>query len=78
MKNPRINESLIIGVDFSKRDDGCLLLAAKRMEKSQLSTLFQGKEAFYIYEKLISIKKGGGNDGAVKTGGAMSKMPVQK
>ena len=41
MKNPRINESLIIGVDFSKRDDGCLLLAAKRMEKSQSLTLFK-------------------------------------
>lgn len=25
MKNPRINESLIIGVDFSKRDDGVLV-----------------------------------------------------
>lgn len=26
MKNPRINESLIIGVDFSKRDDGVLIV----------------------------------------------------
>ena len=46
MKNPRINESLISGVDFSKRDDGCLLLAAKRMEKSQLSTLFKARKLF--------------------------------
>ena len=47
MKNPKINESLIIGVDFSKRDDGVLI-----------------------------VKKGGGNDGSVKTSGTMPKMPV--
>lgn len=33
---------------------------------------------FDIYEKLITVKKGGGNDGSVKTSGAMPKMPVQK
>ena len=78
MKNPKINESLIIGVDFSKRDDGVLIVGRQKNGKVTIINAFQGKEAFYIYEKLISIKKGGGNDGAVKTGGAMSKMPVQK
>lgn len=36
------------------------------------------KEAFDIYEKLISVKKGGGNDGAIKTGGAMPKVSAQR
>lgn len=30
MKNPRINESLIIGVDFSKRDDGVLIVGRQK------------------------------------------------
>lgn len=55
-----------------------LIVGRQKNGKVTIINAFQGKEAFYIYEKLISIKKGGGNDGAVKTGGAMSKMPVQK
>ena len=30
MKNPKINESLIIGVDFSKRDDGVLIVGRQK------------------------------------------------
>lgn len=30
MKNPKINESLIIGVDFSKRDDGVLIVGRRK------------------------------------------------
>lgn len=78
MKNPRINESLIIGVDFSKRDDGVLIVGRQKNGEVTIINAFQGKEAFDIYEKLITIKKGDSNDGAVKTGGAMSKMPVQR
>lgn len=67
MKNPKINESLIIGVDFSKRDDGVLIVGRQKNGEVTIINAFQGKEAFDIYEKLITVKKGGGNDGAVKT-----------
>ena len=30
MKNPRINESLIIGVDFSERDNGVLIVGRQK------------------------------------------------
>lgn len=78
MKKPRINESLIIGVDFSKRDDGVLIVGRQKNGEVTIINAFQGKEAFDIYEKLITVKKGDGSDGAVKTGRAMPKMPVQK
>lgn len=78
MKNPRINESLIIGVDFPNRDDGVLIVVRQKNGEVTIINAFQGKEAFDIYEKLITIRKGDGNDGTVKTGGAMPKMPVQR
>lgn len=79
MKNPRINESLIIGVDFSsKRDDGVLIVGRQKNGEVTIVNAFQGKEAFDIYEKLITAKKGGGNDGSVKTSRTMPKMPVQR
>lgn len=78
MKNPRINESLIIGVDFSKQDDGVLIVGRQKSGEVTIINAFQGKEAFDICEKLITVKKVGGNDGSVKTSGAMPKMPVQK
>lgn len=78
MKNLRINESLIIGVDFSEQDEGVLIVGRQKNGEVIIINAFQGKEAFDIYEKLITVKKGGGNDGAVKTSGAMSKMPVQR
>lgn len=77
MKNPRINESLIIGVDFSERDDeGILIVGRQKNGEVTIINAFQGKEAFDIYEKLISVKKGDGSDGSVKTSGAMPKMSV--
>lgn len=78
MKNPRINESLIIGVDFAKRDDGVLIVGRQKNGEVTIINAFQGKEAFDIYEKLITVKKGDGKDGSIKTGGAMPKMPVQR
>ena len=78
MKNPRINESLIIGVDFSERDNGVLIVGRQKNGEVSIINAFQGKEAFDIYEKLITVKKGGGNDGTVKTSGAMPKMPIQR
>ena len=79
MKNPRINESLIIGVDFSNRDDGVLIVGRQNNGEVTIINAFRGKEAFDIYKKLITVKKGVGDNGAaVKTSGAMPKMPVQR
>ena len=78
MKNPRINESLIIGVDFSKRNDGVLIVGRQKNGEVTSINAFQGKKAFDIYEKLITVKKGGGNDGSVKTSRTMPKMPIQR
>lgn len=49
MKNPRINESLIIGVDFSKRDDGVLIIGRQKNGEVTIINAFQGKKAFDIY-----------------------------
>lgn len=62
MKNPKINESLIIGVDFFKRDDGVLIVGRQKNGDVTIINAFQGKEAFDIYKKLITVKKGGGNN----------------
>ncbi len=78
MKNLKINESLIIGVGFSKRDDGVLIVGRQKNGEVTIINAFQGKEAFDIYEKLITVRKGGGNDGTVKTSGTMPKMPIQR
>lgn len=56
MKNLRINESLIIGVDFSKRDNGVLIVGRQKNGDVTIINAFRGKEAFDIYEKLISVK----------------------
>lgn len=55
-----------------------LIVGRQKNGEVTIINAFQGKEAFDIYEKLITVKKGDGNDGTVKTGGAMPKMPVQK
>lgn len=78
MKNPRINESLIIGVDFSEQDNGVLIVGRQKNGEVTIINVFQGKEAFDIYEKLITVKKGDGCDGSIETGGGMPKMPVQR
>ena len=78
MKNPRINESLINGDDFSKRDDGVLFVGRHMNGEVTIIIAFQCKKAFDIYEKLITVKKGGGNDGSVKTSRTMPKMPIQR
>lgn len=57
MKNPKINESLIVGVDFSEgSDEGVLIVGRQKNGEVTIINAFQGKEAFDIYEKLISVK----------------------
>lgn len=79
MHNLKVNECLLVSVDFTKSEDtGVLIVGRQKNGEVTIINAFQGEEAFDIYEKLITIKKGDSNDGAVKTGGAMSKMPVQR
>lgn len=52
MKNPRINESLIIGVDFSNRDDGVLIVVRQKNGEVTIINAFQGKEAFDIKDEI--------------------------
>ena len=42
MKNPRINESLIIGVDFSERDNGVLIALPPKERRSYNYQRFSG------------------------------------
>lgn len=60
MKNPRINESLIIGVDFSKRDDGMLIVGRQKNGEVTIINAFQGKELYdLIHDKPVTDEKSG-------------------
>lgn len=54
-----INESLIIGVDFSTEDQGVLIVGRKGYKQDvAVINAFQGKEARELYEKLITPANG--------------------
>lgn len=54
----KINESLLIGVDFTNGEDvGVLIVGRKRPNQSvDIINAFQGKEAEELYKKLIGKK----------------------
>lgn len=56
-----IHESLIIGIDFSHGPDvGVLVVGHKRLNETvEIINAFQGKEAWELYQKLITEKKRG-------------------
>lgn len=51
----KINESLLVGVDFTNGEDvGVLIVGRKRPNQSvDIINAFQGKEAEELYNKLI-------------------------
>ena len=55
----KINESLLIGVDFTNDEDtGILIVGRKRPDQSvNIVNAFQGKEAEELYKKLIGNKR---------------------
>lgn len=57
-KAMKINESLLIGVDFTNGEDvGILIVGRKRPNQSvDIINAFQGKEAYELYNKLIGKK----------------------
>ena len=54
----KINESLLVGVDFTNGEDiGVLIVGRKRTNQSvDIINAFQGKEAEELYNKLIGKK----------------------
>lgn len=58
MKAMKINESLLVGVDFTNGEDvGVLIVGRKRPNQSvDIINAFQGKEAEELYNKLIGKK----------------------
>lgn len=55
--------SLIIGYDFSNKDDGVLIIGKKTpTQEVEVINAFQGKEAVNIFTQLITKKNGGETD----------------
>lgn len=54
----KVNESLIVGVDFTRGEDvGVLIVGRQKKGKVDIVNAFQGKEAYELYEKLITKKE---------------------
>lgn len=58
MDNLKVNECLIVSVDFTQGEDtGVLIVGRQRKGKVDIVNAFQGQEAIDIYKKLITVKK---------------------
>lgn len=67
MKKLNVNESLLIGVDFTRGEDtGILIVGRQTAGVVNIVNAFQGQEAADIYRKLITVKKGDKNNGQQK------------
>ena len=54
----KVNESLIAGVDFTRGEDvGVLIVGRQKKGKIDIVNAFQGKDAYELYEKLITKKE---------------------
>lgn len=58
MNNLKVNECLLVSVDFTKGEDiGVLIVGRQEKEgKVNIVNAFQGQEAVDIYKKLITVK----------------------
>lgn len=62
----KINESLIIGVDFSEnRDTGVMVVGRQINGKMNVINAFHGKDAEELYAKLTTVLKKEKHDGPV-------------
>lgn len=58
MNNLKVNECLLVSVDFTKGvDTGVLIVGRQKNGKVDIINAFQGQEAADIYRKLITINK---------------------
>lgn len=57
MDKLKVNECLLVSVDFTKGEDvGILIVGRQKNGKIDIVNTFQGQEAANIYRKLITIK----------------------
>jgi hypothetical protein len=58
MNKLKVNESLLVGVDFTNDEDvGVLLVGRRENGTVKIINAFQGQEAIDIYKKLIDVEK---------------------
>lgn len=58
MNNLKVNECLLVSVDFTKgADTGVLIVGRQKGGKVDIINAFQGREAIDIYRKLITVNK---------------------
>ncbi len=56
----KVNESIIVGVDFTSGEDtGVLIVGRQKDGRVDIINAFEGAEAYELYEKLITVKKKG-------------------
>ena len=55
--NKSINESVIVGVDFSEKDKGVLIVGRQKNGAMDIINAFQGEEAYELYMKLVTKKE---------------------
>lgn len=58
MHNLKVNECLLVSVDFTQGEDtGVLIVGRQKKGKVDVINAFQGQEAIDIYKKLITVNK---------------------
>ena len=55
--NKSISESVIVGVDFSEKDQGVLIVGRQKNGAMDIINAFQGEEAYQLYMKLVTKKE---------------------
>ena len=58
MNNLKVNECLLVSVDFTKDEDTGVLIVGRQEKEGKVNIVnaFQGQEAIDIYKKLITVK----------------------
>lgn len=51
-----VNDCLVIGVDFSPREDDVIVVTRRVEDKTYVLNMFRNEEARELYNKLIGIK----------------------
>ena len=58
MNNTKVNECLLVSVEFTQGEDACVLIVGRQKNgKVDIVNAFQGQEAIDIYKKLITVNK---------------------
>lgn len=58
MNNSKLNECLLVSVEFTQGEDaGVLIVGRQKNGKVDIVNAFHGQEAIDIYKKLITVNK---------------------